>query len=81
MAVNNDDNDSYLRLQAGDAVEYMDMLSGETIPVQDGHIDVKYLQIQGKSGFLYMRTAKNLSQLFQQFQQGMTRKNPKKVRK
>lgn len=41
VAVNNDDNDSYLRLQAGEAAEYMDMLSGETIPVQDGHIDVK----------------------------------------
>lgn len=56
VAVNNDDNDSYLRLQAGDAVEYMDMLSGETIPVQDGHIDVK---ISANSGQIWVPIHEN----------------------
>lgn len=40
ITVNNDDSDYAMNLPAGSAAEYMGALSGEKIPVNDGHISI-----------------------------------------
>ena len=40
VTVNNDDNDAFMNLQAGNVSEYTGALSGQHVSVQDGHIQV-----------------------------------------
>jgi len=51
VAVNNDDKESVLTLRAGNASEYLDMLSGRTVPVKDGRITV---EVQANSGGIWV---------------------------
>ena len=40
VAVNNDDNEAYMKLPVGGAAEYVGILSGKKVSVSGGHIDV-----------------------------------------
>ncbi len=50
VAVNNDDNEAQLSLPAGGAAAYTDALSGETVSVQDGRIQIR---VRGNSGGIW----------------------------
>ncbi len=58
VAVNNDEQDSTLHLPAGNAAEYLGMLSGEKIPVNNGQITVT---IKTNSGDIFVPAAEGLA--------------------
>lgn len=58
VAVNNDEQDSTLHLPAGNAAEYLGMLSGEKIPVNNGQITVT---IKANSGDIFVPAAEGLA--------------------
>ena len=41
VTVNNDDNDAWMNLPAGNAVEYIGILTGQKVSVEGGHINVR----------------------------------------
>lgn len=41
VTVNNDDNDAWMNLPAGNAVEYIGTLTGQKVSVEGGHINVR----------------------------------------
>ena len=51
VTVNNDDNASSMSLPAGNAAEYVGTLTGEKVPVENGHINVT---VSGNSGNIWV---------------------------
>ena len=51
VTVNNDDNASSMSLPAGNAAEYVGTLTGEKVPVENGHINVT---VAGNSGNIWV---------------------------